>query len=73
MFSFTSGVFCDTDLVNKILKNYDNNYETNSENLQQQVGFFFYRRADTGFCFISKFQTNNITIFYVIENSHSDR
>ena len=40
MFSFTSGVFCDTDLVNKILKNYDNNYETNSENLQQQVGFF---------------------------------
>ena len=41
MFSFTSGAFCDTDLVNKILKNYDNNYETNSENLQQQVGFFF--------------------------------
>ena len=41
MFSFTSGVFCDTDLVNKILKNYDNNYETNSENLQQQVGFFY--------------------------------
>ena len=72
MFSFTSGVFCDTDLVNKILKNYDNNYETNSKPAATSW-FFFYRRADTGFCFISKFQTNNITMFYVIENSHSDR
>ena len=31
MFSFTSGVFCDTDLVNKILKNYDNNYDNGNK------------------------------------------